>query len=45
MQARWVAISLLDIEQNTNRVKNYQKLYLLREALKTLLKIEQINVA
>jgi len=45
MQARWVAISLLEIEQNMNRVKNYEKLHLLREALKSLLKIENKNVA
>lgn len=45
MQARWTAISLLDIEQNMNRVKNYEKLYLLKDALKSLLKIEQKNVA
>jgi len=45
MQARWVAISLLDIEQNMNRVRNYEKLHLLKDALKLLLKIERKNVA
>ncbi len=45
MVARWVAISLLDIEANMNRVKNYEKIYLLKDALKSLLKIEQKIVA
>lgn len=45
MQARWVAISLLDIEQNMNRVRNYEKLHLLKDALKSLLNLEQKNVA
>lgn len=41
MQARWVSISLLNIEQNMNRVRNYKKLILLRDALKSLLEIEK----
>ena len=45
MQARWVSISLLDIEQNLNRVRNYENLYLLKDALKSALNIEQKKVA
>lgn len=41
MKARWVAVALTEIEQKMRRVDNYQKLYLLRTALKSVLKMEQ----
>ena len=43
--SRWFSISLLNIEQNMNRVRNYEKLHLLKDALKSLLKLEKENVA
>jgi len=45
MRGRWVATMLLEIESNMNRISNHEKLYLLRTALKTELKIEQQKVA
>lgn len=45
MRARWVAVSLLEIEQKMRRINNYEKLPLLRTALKTELKLEQQKVA
>jgi transposase-like protein len=39
MRARWVAVSLIQIENRMRRINNYDKLYLLRKALKTELKL------
>ncbi|MCF6269187.1 MAG: transposase [Melioribacteraceae bacterium] len=41
MRARWVAASLLQIEQRMRRINNYEKLNLLRSAIKSQLKLEQ----
>ncbi len=40
-----MAISLLQIEKRMRRVNDYENLYLLREALRTELKIKQKRVA
>jgi len=45
MRARWVAVSLIEIEKKMRRVNRYEKLHLLRTALKTELKIEHQKVA
>ena len=45
MRCRWVATSLLQIEKKMRRVNNYEKLHLLRKALKAELKIDQQKVA
>lgn len=45
MKSRWVAVSLLEIEKKMRRVNRYEKLYLLRTALQTELKIKQQKVA
>lgn len=45
MRSRWMAISLMQIEKRMRKVNNYEKLSLLREALKTELKIKQQRVA
>lgn len=45
MRHRWVAGALLEIERKMRRINNYDKLHLLRKALKTELKLEQIRVA
>lgn len=45
MKSRWVAISLLEIEKKMRRINNYDKLELLREALKTELKLNKEKVA
>jgi transposase-like protein len=45
MRSRWMAISLLQIEKRMRRVNNYQRLSLLRAALKTELKLKQQKVA
>ena len=45
MLARWVAMAFIEIEPRLRKINNYQKLYLLRNALKSELKIEQTMVA
>lgn len=45
MRGRWMATALLQIERRMRKVNNYEKLYLLRTALKTELKIKQQKVA
>lgn len=45
MRARWVATSLLQIEKRMNRISNYEKLSLLRTAIKSELNLEQTMVA
>jgi len=45
MRSRWMATALLQIERRMKKVNNYQKLHLLRTALKTELKIKQQKVA
>ncbi|MBU0558506.1 MAG: transposase [Bacteroidetes bacterium] len=45
MRARWVAASLLQIEKRMRKINNYQKLNLLRTAIKSELKLEQTMVA
>jgi transposase-like protein len=45
MKARWVAAALLEIELKMRRVNNYEKLYLLRKALKSELKLKEQRVA
>ena len=45
MKSRWVAVALFEVENKMRRVNNYEKLHLLRTALKTELKLEQQKVA
>jgi transposase-like protein len=45
MKSRWVAVALIEIENKMRRINNYEKLHLLREALKTELNIKQQRVA
>lgn len=45
MQARWVATALVEVEQKMRRINNHKKLYLLRIALKSELKLKQEKVA
>jgi transposase-like protein len=45
MQARWVATALVEVEQKMRRINNHKKLYLLRIALKSELKLDQEKVA
>ena len=45
MKSRWVAVALLEIENKMRRVNNYEKLHLLRAAIKSELNIKQQNVA
>jgi putative transposase len=45
MKSRWVAVALLEIENKMRRINNYEKLHLLRSALKAELKLEQQKVA
>lgn len=45
MRSRWMAVALLQIERRMRKVNNYEKLHLLRTALRTELKIKQNNVA
>jgi putative transposase len=45
MRSRWMATALLQIERRMRKVNNYEKLHLLRTALKTELKIKQQKVA
>jgi putative transposase len=45
MLARWMAMGLIEIETRMRRIHNFKKLYLLREALKSKLKLQQKMVA
>lgn len=45
MKARWLAVSLIEIENKMRRVNNYEKLYLLRTSIQSELKIKQQKVA
>jgi len=45
MLARWIAMGLMHIESRLNKINNSKKLYLLRDALITELKIKQNMVA
>jgi hypothetical protein len=45
MRSRWMAVALLQIERRMNKVNNYEKLHLLRTALKTELKIKEQEAA
>lgn len=45
MKSRWVAVALLESENKMRRVNNYQKLHLLRTAIKSELNIKQQMVA
>jgi len=45
MRARWMAASLMQIELRMRRINNYEKLNLLRTAIKSELKLEQEMVA
>ena len=41
MLARWICMGLIEIEPRLRKINNYKKLYLLREALKSELKLKQ----
>jgi hypothetical protein len=45
MKSRWIAAALIEVEGKMRRVNNYEKLHLLRTALKSELKLEQQKVA
>lgn len=45
MKSRWIASALIEVEAKMRRVNNYEKLHLLRTALKSELKIEHQKVA
>ena len=45
MKSRWVAVALVEIEGKMRRVNNYEKLHLLRAALKSELKLKQQKAA
>ena len=45
MLARWVAMGMIEIESRMRKISNYQKLYLLRKALKSELKLKDRKVA
>ncbi|WP_041356120.1 hypothetical protein [Melioribacter roseus] len=45
MLARWIAMGLIEVESRLRRIHNYKKLYLLRDALKTKLGLNQTKVA
>jgi len=45
MRARWVAAALIEIEKKMRRINRYDKLHLLRTALRAELKFEQQWVA
>lgn len=45
MRARWVAVALIEIEKKMRRVNRYEKLHLLRTALRAELKLGQQKVA
>jgi len=45
MLARWIAMGLIEVESRLRKIHNYKKLYLLRDALKTELGLNQTKVA
>jgi len=45
MKSRWVAVALIEIEKKMRRINSYEKLHLLRAALKSGLKLNQQKVA
>lgn len=45
MKSRWVAVALLEIENKMKRVNNFNKLHLLRTAIKTELNFKQQKAA
>ena len=45
MRARWVAVALIEIEKKMRRINRYEKLHLLRTALRVELKLGQQKVA
>ncbi len=45
MLARWICMGLIEIEPRLRKINNYKKLYLLREALKSELKLKHKMVA
>jgi hypothetical protein len=45
MRARWRAASLVQIESRMRRFNNFEKLNLLRTAIKTELKLDEQKVA
>jgi len=45
MKSRWLAIALIEIERKMKRVNNYKKLYLLKEAIQSELKLKQRKAA
>jgi transposase-like protein len=45
MLARWIAMGLIEVESRLRKINNYKKLYLLRNALKTELGLNQTKVA
>lgn len=45
MRARWVSVALIEIEKKMRRINRYEKLHLLRAALRAELKLEQQKVA
>ena len=45
MKSRWVAVALLEVENKMRRVNNYDKLPLLRSAIKSELNIKEQMVA
>lgn len=45
MKSRWVAVALLEIEKKMRRINRYEKLHLLRTALRAELKLGQQKVA
>ena len=45
MKSRWLASSLIEIEAKMRRVNNYEKLYLLRTAIQSELKLKQQKAA
>lgn len=45
MLARWIAMGLMETELRMRKINNHKKLYLLREALKTELKLKKQMIA
>jgi len=45
MKSRWVAVALIEIEKKMRRINHYEKLHLLRTALKAELTLKQQKVA
>ena len=43
--ARWIATELIEVESRLRRIDNYKKLHLLRNALKTELRLNRTKVA